>query len=175
MCTSLSWEHRRSLPRQSSTYYNLYSRKNAPAQLLRLTSLATSPKDISNYMVIYLAYLQAKYLYKSCIMCNQPLTFSAYLRGIHAMWWSYHSFPILSKFHLISHPSSWFAALFSSQVRHPCIGETVGHLKTRLRRQIPAGGMIQCLSSNPKCPNRLGWLKVHDSSSKTFAAKCSVG
>ena len=100
--------------------------------------------------------------------------FFRYLRGIHAMWWSYHSFPIFSRFHLISHPSSWFAALFSSQVRHPCIGETVGHLKTRLRRQIPAGRMMQCLSSNPKCPNCLGWLKVHESFSKTCAAKCSV-
>ena len=121
--------------------------------------MPTSPKDIFNipirYKVYIYIYIYFFFFYIPCIAISQilvPCTFLFFsiLRGMRAM-----ILPFIPHRFLISPSFPLLCSSLSSQVRHPCISETVGHLKTRLRRQIP-GQMIQSFPSNPKFPNCSG-------------------
>ena len=137
-------------------------KKNHPPLQLRLTSCQLRPRIYSTFQLDIKYIINYKYVNIPCIAINQilvPCTFLFFsiLRGMRAM-----ILPFFPHHFLISPSFPLLCSSFSSQVRHPCIGETVGHLKTRLRRQIP-GQMIQSFPSNPKFPNCSGWLKLHDS------------
>lgn len=132
--------------------------------------MATSSKDISNYIDI------------SCIPTSQILLQSTFhffstskRHTCHVMILPFFPHPFL-----ISSNFSSFLLVCSTFV-FP--SEASLHWWNSWSPEDPPKAPNSCRSDDPmfviksqmsKLPNCLGWLKVHDSSSKTFAAKCSV-